>query len=1104
VIHHAQPPPQAVPSTTTTNELKDTDDPVIACVAFEPHKPKQPGLRANVYVSKECTRDLAEHIVEEVWGVEYGMLYKYLDYIFRCQVFDGHVKRITFNHNHNHNHHQNNIREIVVFHSGLQRRSDHEFLYFVLCANDTDKRNAEQKWRVPAGHIRESCVSRSELQRKWRLRDVYVPQRTKFYSSLHELLFDDTYEIEVNWPERLRTNKERIYQELKHNNEHHAHDALMIDKTNLVKELTEQFEAALVKAHKRAQANPRLAVAQGFVETKQYKKRVELLLPLRLEYPKHSGQQRVFALALRKVENERKYMGMSLLTMSMAYANARLVGYVDSSWLTAEVAVQSAPNNKTEKKEKDGKKEHEPMSPSAMHAHHMHAMYGRPTYTTPMAIRMRGSSNGGSGGGGDGMSLSTPYRQVQSLPPMPESRMVAIDEVHMTPQEISYALAAHAHAQAQAQANGPSYSDMHAMAIAANYHHHQQALLLEDRDRSVSELSDERILAQSQSQYSRSAAPIINPPELHHKLDDNDDDDVGVVDDDDDALAFALDIDTEQEIQSQRLRYNVQSAPPNTHTHTHANNQTNKPSSHHMPVPPPAAAQLVSPAAAVSHHHTPSSVAHYRKHSVAKLPERLQKFAQLTTQQFGVVPYAQTNYHHNRGRTPPHRNRTPNNNNNNDSHSLTSSQQSDSSAAKYLIEISRLPGDCGVNMLRHILTANGYELASVHLVEEDKTAVLRFADQASLNSACEFVSRFQWRCKVVIDSPYLRYYDQQKVWQYQVSNKWAAHHADMARLIERIPPRQDLIIEHGARRYFIEKYNRQQGRQTNLRTQNQRMIRRIRIHVWAPKENPIFAKAIPVIATEEQFDSFFYNTRAAPRPPRETNVAASVAAAAGQGNTAARFHLHRSEPPQNQIASEREKRLSAAQKVVPSQLTRVDSKYSVIGDTRQYSAWRALDDDEDEDYQTLMRECGMRADAFSAVWNHLVPPSEALLQFATQAQSSSGEYRLATPLFYIADAFEEQDVAIMEQGFVAAAAAAMDVEQFTFFGKVASAMEAFSGDADGDNNIKIFMCSVYLTPPQQTDLQQNGEVNVEDVSTIQLVACACVNVFVLKKALAIE
>ena len=89
------------------NELKHDDDDckkVITCKKFEPHKVKQPGLRANVFVSKDCTRDLSEHIVEENWGMNMNVI-KYLDYIF-------YVKHLTQVKNW-----LSTREEIVVFHT---------------------------------------------------------------------------------------------------------------------------------------------------------------------------------------------------------------------------------------------------------------------------------------------------------------------------------------------------------------------------------------------------------------------------------------------------------------------------------------------------------------------------------------------------------------------------------------------------------------------------------------------------------------------------------------------------------------------------------------------------------------------------------------------------------------------------------------------------------------------------------------------------------------------------------------------------------------------------------------------------------------------------
>jgi len=55
-----------------------------------------PNLRHHVFISKETTRVLSSYIIEEPWGHDQNMLYKYLDYIWRCQLFDRQVKKFTF------------------------------------------------------------------------------------------------------------------------------------------------------------------------------------------------------------------------------------------------------------------------------------------------------------------------------------------------------------------------------------------------------------------------------------------------------------------------------------------------------------------------------------------------------------------------------------------------------------------------------------------------------------------------------------------------------------------------------------------------------------------------------------------------------------------------------------------------------------------------------------------------------------------------------------------------------------------------------------------------------------------------------------------------
>jgi len=280
-------------------------------------------LKDHIFISKDCTYRLGQYIVKENWGKQCSLLYKYLDYIFRCQVFKRQIVEL---------HHCRNKRvQFLVLHSGLQRRSDNEFLYVLLVPNALTK---IQKWRVQYGNIRNSFMSKDELLSKLRehgisiVNDSDLPQRTKFTESLSDLLFDDTRSIQANWEERLTTNQDRIYKVM-------GSAAFFDDSNKFLKlsELIEAFETALPKTERLAQLNPRLAVAQGFVDTKHSKFRMELLVPIIIRFPKRNGNFYKFALALGKSQESKRYVVKSILTLDMAYANARLVGYVDSLWL---------------------------------------------------------------------------------------------------------------------------------------------------------------------------------------------------------------------------------------------------------------------------------------------------------------------------------------------------------------------------------------------------------------------------------------------------------------------------------------------------------------------------------------------------------------------------------------------------------------------------------------------------------------------------------------------------------------------------------------------------------------------------------------------------
>lgn len=109
------------------------------------------------------------------------------------------------------------------------------------------------------------------------------------------------------------------------------------------------LQGAAEEAKKRAQMNWRVAVPQFYWPGGREDGRIQLLLPLRLR----SNHAADLALAVER-EGERRYVGYTVLTVGMAYKNARLLSRPESDWLwtppislpdvdSAELDDQSAP-----------------------------------------------------------------------------------------------------------------------------------------------------------------------------------------------------------------------------------------------------------------------------------------------------------------------------------------------------------------------------------------------------------------------------------------------------------------------------------------------------------------------------------------------------------------------------------------------------------------------------------------------------------------------------------------------------------------------------------------------------------------------------------------
>ena len=164
---------------------------------YEPANPSKLQLKDHIFISKDCTYRLSQHLVREDWGNQCALLYKYLDYIFRCQVFNRDT--VTISATNKHTGQKIKKHQYLLFHTGLQRRTDNQFLYALLVLNG---KNKQQKYRVAYGNIKNSFMSHQDLIEKFAATKMDIPvhrlpEKTKFHQNISDLLYDDMCGFQV-------------------------------------------------------------------------------------------------------------------------------------------------------------------------------------------------------------------------------------------------------------------------------------------------------------------------------------------------------------------------------------------------------------------------------------------------------------------------------------------------------------------------------------------------------------------------------------------------------------------------------------------------------------------------------------------------------------------------------------------------------------------------------------------------------------------------------------------------------------------------------------------------------------------------------------------
>ena len=135
----------------------------------------------NVFISKECTQDLIEHIDEQYDSTE--RLYYRMDYTVGMQIVDGETVHFKMA--------DEDQKNMTLIHMDLHRGG--EALYAVIVPNP---HKSKQKWKVVEYQdIGEAFMTKKELVAKYGIfeRDLPEGSRAKHYNFVKQLA-----QIEVN------------------------------------------------------------------------------------------------------------------------------------------------------------------------------------------------------------------------------------------------------------------------------------------------------------------------------------------------------------------------------------------------------------------------------------------------------------------------------------------------------------------------------------------------------------------------------------------------------------------------------------------------------------------------------------------------------------------------------------------------------------------------------------------------------------------------------------------------------------------------------------------------------------------------------------------
>jgi len=305
------------------------------------------------------------------------------------------------------------------------------------------------------------------------------------------------------------------------------------------------------------------------------------------------------------------------------------------------------------------------------------------------------------------------------------------------------------------------------------------------------------------------------------------------------------------------------------------------------------------------------------------------------------------------------------------------------------------------------------------------------------------------------------------VWQCQESNHWTSCHPAMGALIEAQQDSTFQIIVHEAKRYFIEKYNGSMGRQSNLRTADQRPIRRVQIKAWVQPR----ADSADMTASDEEKAIDYLIGMPMQNPNREMVTEEGSAeperrGAGDQGRTQGfdRQDVGAQSKGQTQVAESRE----------------------IVMNPN----WELLTKDDDV-WETMATYCEMdeEPEEIEAVW-----------RWTGDSPIEDGLERHEDALLYIPDRLDAAD--LLRTGRFEEDGSGAQMMNITLCTTVEQAIElnTFENECDDNGNVTVFACNVVLDEEQRAQLEGEEYIEMTNPKHIELVMCGSINLEKLKAA----